>query len=63
MTAAVGKHGMTHGESRAIQDALEISPSKNASSSPIAVTSGKPKGGKASSAKSTGGFKETKGGS
>ena len=35
----VGKHGMSHAESRAIQDALECSPSKTQPSSHIATSS------------------------
>lgn len=34
----VGKHGMSHAESRSIQDALEWSPSKNQASSHIATS-------------------------
>jgi hypothetical protein len=34
----VGKHGMSHGESRSIQDALEWSPSKTQPSSHIATS-------------------------
>lgn len=35
----VGKHGMSHSESRSIQDALEWSPSKSQASSHIATSS------------------------